>query len=124
MTNHEAMPREETAEAIAAAALSTPLPSAQSSKRSVATTLRTGSKGPQISQEIRGSVLLVTVHQEEIQDELTVGPLRYTLREQLEQTFPRLEVFDLGVVTLMSSRAVGVFLAHNQALGRQGGKMR
>jgi stage II sporulation protein AA (anti-sigma F factor antagonist) len=125
MTNQKISSREETAEAIAAAALFSSPSSTQATSNSSATAdPRPGSKRPQVSYEIRGNILLVTIHQAEFQDELTVGPFRYTLRDLLEQTYPRLEVFDLQKVTFMSSRAVGVLLAHYQALGRHGGKMR
>jgi anti-anti-sigma factor len=81
-------------------------------------------RGPPLTQQVIGSVLVVAILEPDLNDESTVGPLRYALREQLEQTYPRLEVIDLGEVQYMSSRAVGVLLAHNQALGREGGKMR
>ena len=123
MTNQKTSPREETAEAIAAAALFFPFVGLiVVAEFRVGAAVRKGSKGPQVSRELRGNVLLVTIHESELQDELTVGPLRYASARAVELTYPRLEVFDLGQVTSMSSRAVGLLLAHNQALGRHGRK--
>src|SRR5262249_21141330 len=66
----------------------------------------------------------VALRSPDLNDEFTVGPLRTVLRELLERDLPRLEVLDLSKVNYMSSRAVGVVLAHFQGLHRESGQMR
>ncbi len=71
-----------------------------------------------------GDVLVVTLLAPDLFDETTVSPVRHELRSLLEETLPRQVVIDLGNVTYMSSRAVGVILAHYQVISRDGGMLR
>jgi anti-sigma B factor antagonist len=80
--------------------------------------------GGAVAIEVAGPVLIVSVLTADLNDESTVAPFRQDLRSILEEFYPRNEVIDLGRVTYMSSRAVGVLLAHFQGLDRQGGTMR
>jgi anti-anti-sigma factor len=77
-----------------------------------------------LSYEVLGNVLRVTPVQADYNDELTVAPLRADFLSLLEQPLPRRVVVDLGAVRFLSSRAVGVLLAHYQGLTRLGGAMR
>ncbi len=75
--------------------------------------------------EVVGGALLVTVLAADLNDEPEVGPVRYELATLLERPdLPRRMVISLGRVRYMSSRAVGVLLAHYQRLSRLGGTMR
>ena len=74
--------------------------------------------------ETVGDVLVVTLTSSELTDEFTVGPMRFELKGLLEQPLPRKVVINLGNVTFLSSRAVGVILANYQGLDRLGGKLR
>lgn len=80
--------------------------------------------GKALSYESRGSVLIVKLLIADLVDEHTVSPLRYELSGLLEQELPRRMVIDLSEVSYLSSRAVGVLLAHYQRLERQGGALR
>ena len=69
--------------------------------------------------------LLVTILAPDLNDEPEVGPVRYELCTLLErEDLPRRVVISLGRVRYLSSRAVGVLLAHYQRLSRLGGTMR
>jgi len=74
--------------------------------------------------EVRGKLLVVAFRSHDLNDEFTVGPLRTVLRNLLERDLPRREVVDLSNVDYLSTRGVGVILAHCQALHREGGGMR
>jgi anti-anti-sigma factor len=70
-------------------------------------------------------VTIVTVLALELNEEETVSPVRYELRSLIdEEVIPERTVIDLGNTKYLSSRAVGVLLAHYQALDRKGGAMR
>jgi anti-anti-sigma factor len=81
-------------------------------------------KGEALRYETVGDVLVVTLLNPDLTDESTVGPMRYEFRALLEHGLPNRVVVDLGNVTYLSSRAVGVILAHYQGLDRQGGSLR
>jgi stage II sporulation protein AA (anti-sigma F factor antagonist) len=71
------------------------------------------------------NVTVVTLLSSDLNEEETVSPVRYELRTLLEQEeLPERTVIDLGNTKFLSSRAVGVLLAHYQALDRQGCSMR
>ncbi|HEV3121472.1 MAG TPA: STAS domain-containing protein [Isosphaeraceae bacterium] len=74
--------------------------------------------------EVRGDLLIVRLRAPDLNDEFTVGPLRTVLRNMLDRELPRRVVVDLSQVKYMSTRAVGVILAHFQALCKIGGSMR
>ena len=74
--------------------------------------------------EATEDALLIRVLAAELDDEPTVGPFRYELCELFERPLPRRVVIDLGRVRYLSSRGVGVILAHFQRLGRAGGALR
>jgi len=70
-------------------------------------------------------VMVVSLLSPNLQEEETVSPVRYELRGLLEEeTVPRRMVIDLGNTRYLSSRAVGVILAHYQGLERVGSTMR
>ncbi len=69
-------------------------------------------------------VLVATILSAGLEEEETVSPVRYELRSLIEGAAPRRMVIDLGHTKHLSSRAVGVFLAHYQAMERQGGTLR
>ncbi|WP_435006339.1 STAS domain-containing protein [Tundrisphaera lichenicola] len=70
-------------------------------------------------------VLVATVNSHDLNEEETVSPVRYELRSILEEDeTPRRMVIDLGNTRFLSSRAVGVILAHYQGLERKGATMR
>ena len=72
-----------------------------------------------------GDVLVVTVVSPNLNEEETVSPVRYELRSLLdEKDVPGKTVIDLGNTRYLSSRAVGVILAHYQGLERKGATMR
>jgi len=78
-----------------------------------------------LAYEVAGGALLVTVLLADLNDEPEVGPIRYELLALFEQAeLPRRVVVSLDRVRYMSSRAVGVLLAHFQRLSRVGGAMR
>ena len=87
-----------------------------------------GSRRPEgvapLTYEVVGETLVVTLLWPDLNDESTVSPIRTELQALLERPLPRLVIVDLGNVEYLSSRAVGVLLAHYQALHRQGGAMR
>jgi anti-anti-sigma factor len=70
-------------------------------------------------------VLVATVVTPDLNEEETVSPVRYELRSILdEENTPSRMVIDLGNTRYLSSRAVGVILAHYQGLERKGATMR
>ena len=70
-------------------------------------------------------VLVATVVSHDQKEEETVSPVRYELRSILdEEDTPSRMVIDLGNTRYLSSRAVGVILAHYQGLERKGATMR
>jgi anti-anti-sigma factor len=70
-------------------------------------------------------VLVATVISPDLNEEETVSPVRYELRSILdEDDTPSRMVIDLGNTRYLSSRAVGVILAHYQGLERKGATMR
>jgi anti-anti-sigma factor len=70
-------------------------------------------------------VLVATVVSHDLKEEETVSPVRYELRSILdEEDTPSRMVIDLGNTRYLSSRAVGVILAHYQGLERKGATMR
>jgi anti-anti-sigma factor len=71
-----------------------------------------------------GDVLVVRPLSTDLNDEATVGPLRFDLQSLHERYPVRRVVVDLGNVAYMSSRAVGVILAYYQAVHRVGGQLR
>ncbi|HEV3166085.1 MAG TPA: STAS domain-containing protein [Isosphaeraceae bacterium] len=77
-----------------------------------------------LSYKAVGNALVVTLLTPELTDERTIGRLRFELRALLDQPLPRRVVLDLSNVTFLSSSAVGVILAHNQGLSREGGALR
>jgi anti-anti-sigma factor len=74
--------------------------------------------------EVSGDLLIVTLRAPDLNDEFTVGPLRTVLRNLLDRELPPRVLVDLSHVKYMSTRAVGVILAHFQALCKIGGSMR
>jgi len=74
--------------------------------------------------EVVGDALVVTILAPDLNDEPTVGPVRYELCELFERPVPKRVVINLDRVRYLSSRGVGVLLAHFQRLGRAGGAMR
>jgi stage II sporulation protein AA (anti-sigma F factor antagonist) len=70
-------------------------------------------------------VTVVTILSSDLNEEETVSPVRYELRTLIdEEQTPERTVIDLRNTRFLSSRAVGVLLAHFQALERKGGSMR
>ncbi len=69
-------------------------------------------------------VLVASVLSAGLEEEETVSPVRYELRSLIEADAPKRMVIDLGRTKHLSSRAVGVILAHYQAMDRQGGTLR
>jgi anti-anti-sigma factor len=71
------------------------------------------------------NVLVATVVSPDLNEEETVSPVRYELRSILDEAdTPSRMVIDLGNTRFLSSRAVGVILAHYQGLERKGATMR
>lgn len=70
-------------------------------------------------------VMVVSLLSTDLNDEATVSPVRYELRSLLDrdQVAGRM-VIDMGNTRYLSSRAVGVLLAHYQGLERIGSAMR
>jgi anti-anti-sigma factor len=77
-----------------------------------------------LTHEMAGDLMVITLVAPNLTEEDSIAPLRADLRELLDNPWPRREVIDLDVVTYVSSRAVGVLLAHYQGLLREGGTMR
>jgi len=78
-----------------------------------------------LSRQMVDDVLVVTVVAPNLNEEETVSPVRYELRSILEgDDTPSRMVIDLGNTRYLSSRAVGVILAHYQGLERKGATMR
>jgi len=69
-------------------------------------------------------VLVAKILAPELNEEASVSPFRYELRNLIDGEAPSRMVIDLGNTRYLSSRAVGVILAHYQALERQGGVLR
>jgi anti-anti-sigma factor len=69
-------------------------------------------------------VMVATVLTPDLNDEDTVSPFRHELRSIMEEEPPAKMVVDLGNTRYLSSRAVGVLLAHYQVLDRNGAEMR
>ena len=69
--------------------------------------------------------MVVSLLSTDLNDEATVSPVRYELRSLLDrdQVAGRM-VIDMGNTRYLSSRAVGVLLAHYQGLERIGSAMR
>jgi anti-anti-sigma factor len=78
-----------------------------------------------LSCRVIDDVLVATVVSPDLKEEETVSPVRYELRSILdEEDTPSRMVIDLGNTRYLSSRAVGVILAHYQGLERKGATMR
>jgi anti-anti-sigma factor len=78
-----------------------------------------------LSCRVIDDVLVATVISPDLNEEETVSPVRYELRSILdEDNTPSRMVIDLGNTRYLSSRAVGVILAHYQGLERKGATMR
>jgi anti-anti-sigma factor len=77
-----------------------------------------------LSYEMVGDLMHIVLIGPNLTEEDTIAPLRADLREILEQPWPRREVIDMEKITYVSSRAVGVILAHYQGLLREGGTVR
>jgi anti-anti-sigma factor len=70
-------------------------------------------------------VMVVSLLSPDLQEEETVSPVRYELRGLLEEEkVPSRMVIDMENTRYLSSRAVGVILAHYQGLERVGSTMR
>jgi anti-anti-sigma factor len=70
-------------------------------------------------------VMVVSLLSPDLKEEETVSPVRYELRSLLEEEkVPNRMVIDMGNTRYLSSRAVGVLLAHYQGLERVGSTMR
>jgi anti-anti-sigma factor len=75
--------------------------------------------------EVIDDVMVVTILSSDLNEEETVSPVRYELRTLLEEEkLPSRMVIDMGNTRYLSSRAVGVLLAHYQGLDRKGASMR
>jgi len=75
--------------------------------------------------ELVDDVMVVTILSPDLNEEETVSPVRYELRTLLEEEkLPSRMVIDMGNTRYLSSRAVGVLLAHYQGLDRKGASMR
>ena len=78
-----------------------------------------------LAYEVIDDVLKITILPADLNDEPEVGPVRYQLLVLSERpAMPNRVVIDLGRVKYLSSRAVGVLLAHFQRITRAGGAMR
>ena len=78
-----------------------------------------------LAYEAVDGALMITILPTDLNDEPEVGPIRYELTALFEDAaLPRRVVISLDRVRYMSSRAVGVLLAHFQRLSRAGGAMR
>jgi anti-anti-sigma factor len=75
--------------------------------------------------KIVNDVMVVSPLSPDLNEEETVSPVRYELRGLLEEDHvPTKMVIDMGNTRYLSSRAVGVLLAHYQGLERVGSTMR
>ena len=74
--------------------------------------------------EISRGVLVARIRESFLDDEGTVGPLRYELQTFFDKPLPRRVVLSLEHVDYLSSRAVGVILAFFQHLDRENGDLR
>jgi anti-anti-sigma factor len=75
--------------------------------------------------EVIDDVMVVKILATDLNEEETVSPVRYELRSLLdEEKLPSRTVIDMGNTRYLSSRAVGVLLAHYQGLERKGASMR
>jgi anti-anti-sigma factor len=74
--------------------------------------------------EVVLGVLVVRIHTPVLADENGIAPIRRELLSLFEAPLPRRVVVSLEHVTFLSSRAVGVLLAHFQRIERSGGVMR
>ena len=78
-----------------------------------------------IACETIDDVMVVTILPSDLNEEGTVSPVRFELRSLLEEEkTPNKMVIDMGNTRYLSSRAVGVLLAHYQGLERKGATMR
>ena len=78
-----------------------------------------------IACEMIDDVMVISLLSPDLQDEETVSPVRYELRSLLEEEkIHDRVVVDMGHTRYLSSRAVGVLLAHYQGLERVGSTMR
>ena len=78
-----------------------------------------------LAYQVADGALMVTILLPDLNDEPEVGPIRYELLALFEQAdLPRRVIISLERVRYLSSRAVGVLLAHFQRLSRVGGAMR
>lgn len=77
-----------------------------------------------LKSEVIEGVLVVTPLAATIEDEATIAPLRDGLNALLDSTLPRRVVMNLDRVGTLSSRAVGMIVAHSLRLERLGGSIR
>jgi anti-anti-sigma factor len=78
----------------------------------------------EIACEVISGVQVVRIRHGDLDDESTVGPLRYELHTLFDQTANKRIVLSLENVRYLSSRAVGAILAFFQRLDREGGALR
>ena len=69
-------------------------------------------------------VLVITLLVHELDDESTVGPVRFALTALFDQPLPKRVILNLGQVGWISARGAGMLLAHAQRLERAGGALR
>ncbi|QDV34784.1 FHA domain-containing protein [Tautonia plasticadhaerens] len=74
--------------------------------------------------EIVRGTLVARIRESFLDDEASVGPLRYELQSFFDKPLPRRVVLNLEHVDYLSSRAVGVILAFFQHLDRENGALR
>ncbi|MEW4569029.1 FHA domain-containing protein [Tautonia sp. JC769] len=74
--------------------------------------------------EVVRGVLVARIRESFLDDESTVGPLRYDLQTFFDKPLPRRVVLSMEHVNYLSSRAVGALLAFFQHLDREHGAMR
>jgi anti-anti-sigma factor len=74
--------------------------------------------------EVARGVLVARIRDSFLDDEASVGPLRYELQTFFDKPLPRRVVLNLEHVDYLSSRAVGVILAFFQHLERENGALR
>jgi anti-anti-sigma factor len=78
-----------------------------------------------LSCDFVNDVMVVKILSTDLNEEETVSPVRYELRSLLdEEKVASRMVIDMGNTLYLSSRAVGVLLAHYQGLERKGASMR
>jgi anti-anti-sigma factor len=80
--------------------------------------------GFSVRHEVIEDILVVTPVVSALDDEATVGQLRAELRGLYERALPRWVVVNLEYVGHLSSKAVGVLVAHHLRLDRAGGALR